>query len=226
MEIYDVMRSTAAVREFAGEELPDRVLYRIIENARFAPSGGNRQGVTIIVVRDLELRRALAGLVEPIARRFAAQQAAGENPWSPCGTSSVTDAQVLAVQAPRHLVEPIVQASTVLVFCLNLCVIAATDKNLDRLSVVGGASIYPLVWNVLLAARNEGYGGTITTLGVAAETEIKELLGIPDGQAVAAIVPLGRPSRQLSKLRRRSVSELTRINTWSGPPLDANQTCD
>ena len=52
---------------------------------------------------------------------------------------------------------------------------------IDRVGVVAGASVYPLVWNILLAARNEGFGGTITTMAVAEEPALKQLLGIPDG---------------------------------------------
>ena len=57
MELYDVMRTTFAAREFADDPLPDPVLYRILDNARFAPSGGNRQGTHIVAVRDLGTAR-------------------------------------------------------------------------------------------------------------------------------------------------------------------------
>ena len=59
MELYDVMRTTFAVREFTDDPLPDPVLYRILDNARFAPSGGNRQGTHIVAVRDAALRKRL-----------------------------------------------------------------------------------------------------------------------------------------------------------------------
>ena len=65
MDLYDVMRTTSAVREFTGDPLPDDVLHTILDNARFAPSGGNRQGARIIVVRDQATRRALADLDRP-----------------------------------------------------------------------------------------------------------------------------------------------------------------
>ena len=81
----------------------------------------------------------------------------------------------------------------VLVVCVDLRAVAALDKDLDRVGVVAGASVYPLVWNILLAARNEGFGGTITTMAVAEEPALKELLGIPEPYAVAAVVPLGKP---------------------------------
>ncbi|MDT5054157.1 MAG: hypothetical protein QOF66_2523, partial [Mycobacterium sp.] len=77
------MRTTAAVREFTDDPLPDDVLERILDNARFAPSGGNRQGARIIVIRDRATRQALADLTATGARRYAAQLANGESPWNP-----------------------------------------------------------------------------------------------------------------------------------------------
>ena len=59
MELYDAMRTAFAAREFTGEPVPDEVLHRILDNARFAPSGGNRQGWRVIVVRDPAKRAAL-----------------------------------------------------------------------------------------------------------------------------------------------------------------------
>jgi nitroreductase len=86
--------------------------------------------------------------------------------------------------------------------------------------VISGASIYPFAWNILLAARNEGYGGTLTTLAVAEEPKLKALLGIPEYVAVCAVIPLGRPRRQLSRLRRRPVSEIAVRERWDGPAFE------
>jgi nitroreductase len=111
------------------------------------------------------------------------------------------------------------EAAVVLVVCVDLRMVAALDKELDRVGIVGGASVYPLVWNILLAARNEGYGGTITTMAVAEEPRIRELLGIPEGYAVACVIPLGKPARQPRKLSRLEVEDLTRVEHWRGGPL-------
>src|SRR3954471_5931854 len=81
MDLYDVMRTTPAVREFTGEPLPDETLHRILDHARFAPSGGNRQGTRVIVVRDQTTRDRLAVLNEPAVRRYVAQAKAGQGPW-------------------------------------------------------------------------------------------------------------------------------------------------
>lgn len=221
MELYDAMRTTPAVREFTDDPLPDDVLHRILDNARFAPSGGNRQGTHVIVVRDRATRQAL---VEPTlagARRYAAQGRAGENPWNPVVPTRLTDEEIASVQVPSFLTRPLLDAAVVLVVCVDLRVLAATDQALDRVGIVGGASVYPLVWNVLLAARNEGFGGTITTMAVAGEPAVKELLGIPEEFAVACVVPLGKPVRQVTRLTRVPVEELTHLERWDGGPLGA-----
>jgi nitroreductase len=102
-----------------------------------------------------------------------------------------------------------------------LTVVAAIDQDLDRVGIAGGASVYPLIWNILLAARSEGYGGTITTMAIATEDQVRDLLGIPERHAVAAVVPLGKPVRQLTKLRRRPVGEFITRDRFDGPAFDA-----
>jgi nitroreductase len=219
MELYDVMRTTSAVRRFADDPLTDETLRTILDNARFAPSGGNRQGTHIVVVRDDTTRHALVELTEPPVRRYMAQRLAGENPWSTIDPSRVTDEEVAAADVPADFTRPLLTAPVVLVVCVDLRVVAALDQHLDRIGIVGGASVYPLVWNILLAARNEGYGGTITTMAVAEEPRLKELLGIPTPYAVACVVPLGRPQHQPTRLSRVEVSELTHRERWDGGPL-------
>jgi nitroreductase len=219
MDLYDVMRTTSAVREFTGDPLPDDVLHTILDNARFAPSGGNRQGARIIVVRDQAARRALADLTVPGARRYTAQRAAGEGPWNAAEPTRVSDDEIAATEVPDFWTKPVLDAAVVLVVCVDLRLVAATDQDLDRVGIVGGASVYPLVWNILLAARNEGFGGTITTMAVAEEPRVRELFGLPDDYAVACVLPLGKPVRQLTRLTRAGVEDLTRLESWDGGPL-------
>ena len=221
MELYDVMRTTAAVREFTGDPLTDEVLATILDNARFAPSGGNRQGTQIIVVRDRATREALVELTATGARRYTAQTMAGEVPWNSVTPTALSVEEIAATDVPAHFTEPLLRASVVLVVCVDLSQVASLDQDLDRIGVISGASVYPLVWNILLAARNEGFGGTITTMAVAEEPAVKELLGIPETYAVACVVPMGKPVKQLTKLRRVGVADLARRENWTGDHFDA-----
>jgi nitroreductase len=102
------------------------------------------------------------------------------------------------------------------VMCVDLGVVAATDQELDRIGVVSGASVYPFVWNVLLAARNEGFGGVTNTMAIAEEPQVRRLLGIPEQYAVAAVVPLGKPVHQVSKLKRKSVAQFVTRERFDG----------
>jgi nitroreductase len=219
MELYEAMRTTFAAREFTEDPLPDATLFTILDRARFAPSGGNRQGWRVIVVRDRRTRAALAELTAPAAKRYAAQQQARENPWNPIDPTSVDAATIERTPAPARLLEPLARAAVVVVVCVDLKVVAATDQLLPRVGVVSGASVYPFAWNILLAARHEGFGGTITTLAIAQEPKVQDLLGIPRHVAVGAVMPLGRPVKQLTSLRRKAVAEFTMQERWGGPPL-------
>jgi len=219
MELFDVMRRTFSAREFTGDPVPDEALRTIFDHARFASSGGNRQGWRVIVVRDPATKRALAELSGFAAKRYAAQVANGESPWNTIDPPGVDAATIERTPPPRHLTEPIATAPVVLVICVDLKVVASMDQDLERVGVVSGASIYPFAWNVLMAARHEGFGGTMTTLATAQEPKIQALLGIPRHVAVCAVMPLGRPVRELTKLTRKSVAEFTMRERWGGPSL-------
>jgi len=103
MELYEVMRTTAAIREFTDDPLPDEVLSRILDNARFAPSGGNRQGAHLVLVTDRDTREALAGISEPATRRYAAQGALGQVPWNPFDPAPTPEQLAEAEPAPRMM---------------------------------------------------------------------------------------------------------------------------
>jgi nitroreductase len=104
-----------------------------------------------------------------------------------------------------------------LVLVADLGGLAVLDNGLGRQSIVGGASIYPFAHNVLLSARAAGFGGVLTTALARQEPAVKQLLGIPDGHAVAGLLALGRPARTVTKLKRSAVADFTTIDTFAGP---------
>ena len=116
MELTEAMRTTFACREFTDDPVPDEVLHRILDEARFAPSGGNRQGGHVVVVRDPAIRRRLGELAQPTLRVYAAQAAAGETPPAtsrtprnptPPGTMPMSPAK-----RSTGVISPCVQAKT------------------------------------------------------------------------------------------------------------------
>ncbi|MGY9054446.1 MAG: nitroreductase family protein [Alphaproteobacteria bacterium] len=219
MELFEAMRTTFSCRDFTDADVSDSALYEMFENARFAPSGGNRQGNRVVIVRDQAARQQLSKLAEPAAKLYTAQRAAGESPWNSIVPTSITPEVAKATTPAPSLVQSFLDAPVCLVFAVDLKVVASLDKELDRVGVISGGSVFPFVWNVLLAARSMGYAGTITTLAVAQEAGIQALLGIPSDHAVAAVMPLGVPVKQLTKLRRNPVEDIVNIGRFDGPAL-------
>lgn len=219
MELYDVMRTTFAARDFTDEPVDNDVLYRILDNARFAPSGGNRQGWKVIVVRDDSTREALGPMIEPGTRHYFAQVMAGEAPWNTIHPTKLSPEQIAEAPIPQDWIDNLVGAPVLLFVFVDLSLVASFDSGLDRIGVISGASIYPFVWNILLAARNEGLGGVPTTFITPSEADLQELLGVPEHFAFSAMIPMGKPVKQLTKLKRKPVEEFAVLESWDGDVL-------
>ena len=216
-----MMRTTPATRNFTGAPVDDATLYRILDAARFAPSGGNAQGWHVIVVRDSSKQRRLAQLCQPTWNQYIAQKNAGERPFTVTQPTSID----LDVAANEHVDNPLFegldQAGAMLVVSVDLAAVAAMDKDLERIAVVPGASIYPFCQNIMLAASNEGLGGVLTTFLARKEAAAQALLGLPADHAVAAMIVLGHPVKRLTKLRRNPVEDFTTVDHYTGTALTA-----
>lgn len=226
-----VMRTAPAVRDFLPDPVVDDVLYAILDDARFAPSGGNKQAWHVIVVEDPSIRVALRDLVQLGWREYAAHLAIGARPFAPGADGwwhgpAVDLDEARRTEAPAPFVDDIHLAPRLLVVTVDLTELAIQDIDLDRQSIVGGASIYPFAQNIVLAARARGVGAALTTFICRQEPAVKELLGIPGGVAIAAMIVLGYPVRQLTKLRRNPVEAFATIDTWSGPPVGPSPSPD
>lgn len=224
MELTDALRTTGAVREFRPEPVADEVLARVLDTARFAPSGGNRQGWRVVVVRDPETRRRLRDVYLAGWHEYLAIGAAGLTPWAPV-TDRAAEARALAAAGPPPtgardgFAENLDRVPVLLALFADLRALAAIDRDHARYTFAGGASVYPFAWNLLLAARAEGLAGVITTIAIRREDEVKALLGAPDELALAAVVALGRPVRQPRKLRRAPVESFATWDRLDGPPV-------
>jgi nitroreductase len=225
MELGDALRTTGSVRNFTSASVADETLSSILEDARFAPSGGNRQAWHVIVVKDVARRRALRDLYLDAWHDYVAHVLAGLIPFSPVASdedralAAGRRDEAIAVSRPDGFPETLDAVPAMLVICADLSALAATDRDLDRYHITGGASIYPFVWSILLAAHDRGLGGVMTTIATRNETEVQALLSMPENQVVASIVALGYPEQQLTKLRRNAVADFTSVDTFDGRPL-------
>jgi len=215
VELYEAMRCAPTSRRFTSEPVDPAALRRALDAARFAPSGGNRQGWRVIVVTAPETRRALRDLYLPHWRAYleltgGAQMLAEPDALEPKRTRMVQRANEYA----EHLDEVPVH----LVLGVQLADLAVTDNGLQRQSIVGGASIYPFAQNLLLALRGEGLGASMTTLLVPAEAEVRELLAIPEEVALAAHIGVGHRADPWPKqLSRRPLADFAFAERFGEP---------
>jgi nitroreductase len=205
MDLYEAMRCAPTTRRFSSDAITREKLWRVLESARFAPSGGNRQGWRVIAVEDAQTRRALRDLYQPHWREYMERTGGAAVLASPGDFDASLARRIQRVDAfAEHLHEVPLH----LVVCVRLSDLTLADAGLDRPSIVGGASIYPFVQNMLLGLRAEGLGGALTTLLAPAEPEVRRLLAIPDGVAFAAYVLVGRRAGPWpTQLARRPVEE-------------------
>lgn len=224
MDLIEALRGTGAVRDFQDRPVPREVMARVLDTARFAPNGGNQQAWRVVLVEDAELRRGLRDLYVPAWVEYLAQRADGVQPWAPIGDREAED-EALA-RAATQLEDPVDPGTfaadfdrvpVLAVVLADLRLLAATDRDLGRYTLVGGASIYPFVWSLLLAAHEEGLAGVLTTMTVTREPAMKDLLRVPDEFAVAAVVAMGYPRSRPTRLRRTPVESFATVDTFDGP---------
>jgi nitroreductase len=225
MDLIETLRTTGAAREFRPDPVPDEVVRRVIDNARFAPSGGNRQAWRVIVVRDPRVRRKLREIYLEGWYEYLAIGSAGLVPWAPV-TDREAESKALAgagaiaaaaAEGPGGFAEHLDEVPVLLLVVADLRSLAAVDRDLDRYTLVGGASVYPFCWSLLLAARAEGLGGVITTMAVRQEERVRDLFALPAEYAVACVVALGVAEHQPHRLRRNEVSSFTTVDSFDGP---------
>lgn len=211
MDLIEAMQTQGTCRSYLDRDVPDDVLYKAFDAARFGPQGGNRQPVRFVVVRDAAKKRQL--------KSWYLDQ---WNPYLERLTGGKIGATALpkSVKAADEFAQHYDAVPALVVVCAEISGLLATDRDLGRLSIVGGGSVYPIVQNFLLACRNEGLGTTLTTLLCAAEASVKDLLQIPDDVATAATIAVGWPARPFpSKLTRRAVDDIVHVDSYDGQTL-------
>lgn len=215
----NLLRTNGSARSFTDEPVPDDVVRAILDDARFAPSGGNRQPWKVAVVRDRAIRRTIGGMMQVVWNEYVASSSGGSAPFAPGSGGTGSAPTGPAPHTPNALIDHIETVPVVLAVAADLNRIAVMDRGLGRVAISAGASIYPFCWSVLLAAHQRGLGGVLTTFLTRAEEAAAPVLGLPDGYALAATLFLGHTEHRPTKLRRNPVESFTTVDRFDGPPL-------
>ena len=206
MDLVEAIRTTNACRYYTDQPVPDELLVKVLDAARWAPSGSNKQPVTFLAVRDAKKRAALHDLYQPLWNGLMEKYATGA-----VGAGFKSG----FIDHVDHFAKHLKDIPVMIIVCAAVGQITAVDKDLGRQSVAGGSSIYPAVQNLLLAARAENLGTTLTTILCMVEGEVKNLLNIPDDIITTAMITLGWPARPFpQKLQRKPLRDIAFLDTY------------
>lgn len=196
-DLFEIIRTTRSMRRLKPDAVPGGLLNQILEAGTCAASGGNMQSWRFLVIRDPAIKAAAGAFYrkawhEVVAPRYRAGEPAP-------GTSPEQFARMLA--AAEHLADHIHAAPVWIVPCL------AGPRG-------SGASIFPAVQNMLLAARALGLGATLTTLYLIHEAQAEAAMGIPEGFCSYAILPVGFPTGKFGPVRRAKLADVVFADRW------------
>ncbi len=205
VDLLEGLATTRAIRRYTADPIPDDDLATILFAATRAPTGSNRQGFRFVVLRNGPKAVEAKSILGRSFRAGWADKRSDDG--YDAGSGSVDNSpKARQARAMDYFVDHFEETPVVVLACIKK----------RHHSIMDGASIYPACQNLLLAARALGYGGVLTGWHNMVESELRELLGIPEDHDIAATIPLGRPQGNHGPVRRRPIAELVFDDEWDG----------
>lgn len=203
MDLSEALYTTRAMRRVTPEPIPDDVKARVLDAAIRAPSGGNAQNWRMVIVDDAQIRGRLAPLYRAAYTQLQTTIYAGRRQ----AAEDTRDEAALRVMRSSDWL-----ADNFEIVPLWILFFSRNDPT--------GASIYPAVWNAMLAARGEGVGTCLTTiLGTFKSAEVFDVLGVPGdkGWQLTATVSCGYPTGRWGIAHRLPAETVSYSNEWARP---------
>ena len=205
-DLFEAIGTQRAMRRLKSDPVPQEHVERLLWAATRAPSGGNRQGWRFVVVTDQDKKNALQRLYSDAWERYLAQGYGAATLDSLPQEEAATQRRVL--KSSQHLADHLHEAPVLILVCS-----LAPDSRVNT-GIAAGASIYPAVQNLLLAARGLGLGATLTTIHRWNEAGVREVLGIPETVDTAALIPIGWPKGRFGAGARKPIEDVTYWDAW------------
>jgi len=196
-DLFDIIRTTRSMRRLKPDPVPDALLRQVLEAGTCAASGGNMQSWRFLLVRDPAIKQAAGTFYRQAWHNFVAPRYRAGAP----APGMTADRFTRLLAAAEHLADHIHEAPVWSVPCL------AGPRG-------SGASIFPAVQNMLLAARALGLGATLTTLYLHYEQDAEAAMGIPEGYHSYAILPVGFPLGKFGPVRRQKLADVVFADKW------------
>ena len=201
-ELFHIMRTTRAMRRLKPDPVPDELILQILQAGQWAANGGANQRWRFLVIKDRSIKEQVQVWYKKAFDEVVGPRYRGSEP-PPGSTPGRYRRQHDAVE---YLTDHYHEAPVWIVAC--------QDDGEETPSRSAGASIYPAVQNMLLAARALGLGSTLTSRHLRHEKEVEEILGLPPGVHSYAILPIGYPMGNFGPVRRGPLADVVFQDRW------------
>ena len=214
--LFEIMYSLRSIRRLKPDPVPDELVWKLLDAAVQAPSGGNTQPWRFLVVRDPETKRFIQERYRRGWDRYVQANLAAAAQAPVPMTEAEAAARAKMIGAATHLAEHLHEAPILLFVCMlpRQMDLPPDPESQPPSAAARYASIFPAVQNVLLTCRALGLGATLTTLHLLYERSIKTRLGIPDEVETVAMIPIGWPVGKFGPTSRAPVETLTFWDGW------------
>lgn len=205
-DLFDVMYNCRAMRRLESKDVPEEMLLKLTDAANQAPSGSNMQNGRWLIVRDPEVKKALADL-----NRIGVEGYIKPMLEKPAGLPHQSvDKRTRMAEAVMWQMEHMHEIPALVIACLEF------GTKVDGLDVQrGGGSIWPGIQNLLLAARAMGLGAAPTTLALGDQDAVRKILNLPETMGALCLIPVGYPKGKFGPVSRKPVEEIVRFDRWS-----------
>jgi len=204
-DLFDIMQTTRSMRRLKPDRVPDELIRKILEAGACAANGGNTQRWRFLVVKDPKVKQAVQTWYKRAFDEVVGPRYAKSTP--PPGVTAERYARQHS--AVEYLTDHFHEAPVWIVACI--------DEGTAKPTRWSGASIYPAVQNMLLAARALGLGSTLTTRHLLYEKEAEAALGLPEGVHSYAILPIGYPMGRFGPVGRGKLADIVYQDAWGKP---------
>lgn len=204
-DLFEIMQTTRSMRRLKPDPVPDELIRKILEAGASAANGGNTQRWRFLVLKDPKIKQAVQTWYKRAFDEVVGPRYAKSAP--PPGVTAERYARQHS--AVEYLTDHFHEAPVWIVACI--------DEGTAKPTRWSGASIYPAVQNMLLAARALGLGSTLTTRHLLYEKEAEAAMGLPEGVHSYAILPIGYPMGRFGPVGRGKLADITYQDAWGKP---------
>jgi len=201
LAVLNLFKNRRSIHEYSSKEISKKVLHRVFEAARWAPSAHNAQSWRFIVIRDSAIKWRLA-------RTMASR-------WNKDLIKNGVQRENREILI-KNSIERFTSAPIVIVACLTMeDMDEYPDERRQKIEhIMAIQSVAAAIENMLLAAHSEGLGSCWFCAPLFCQGAVRKVLGIPRDVEPQALITMGYSVNEPRPPLRKPLDKIVFQNYW------------